>query len=275
MPDLPDAYPVDAADAVVPNRSRCYAVAKRTLDITVAAAALVLLWPVLLALAIAIRLTSPGPALFRQQRAGRDGRPFTLYKFRTMRTDADPYGDSPKSGDDPRLTRIGRFLRETSLDELPQLWNVLIGDMSLVGPRPLYVAQITEWTPTQRQRLLVKPGLTGLAQITGRGGLTVEEKLDLDVEYVRRQGFGYDLRLLAATVRTVFSRRDIYEVRYSRERLSRSGSNGPSSSADSTPAPPDGPSADSSGSTVPPLSGDPAPSVDPPPPGDSSGPVDT
>lgn len=217
-------HPDAPAAPIKPNRSAVYRFVKRGLDLLVTALALAVLWPVLLIVALAIRLTSRGPALFRQERAGKDGRPFTLYKFRTMCTDVDPYGDSPQSGEDPRLTRLGRFLREHSLDELPQLWNVLIGDMSLVGPRPLYVAQIAEWNAVQRQRLLVKPGLTGLAQIAGRGGLTIEDKLALDVEYVRRQSFGLDLRILVSTGIAVFRKQDIYEVRYSRDRATRSSS---------------------------------------------------
>ncbi|MBN1362665.1 MAG: sugar transferase [Sedimentisphaerales bacterium] len=176
---------------------------------------LVVLSPVFLVLVLAIRLSSRGPAIFRQRRAGRHGVPFTLYKFRTMRVNVDPFGPSPKSGIDPRLTGVGRWLRETSLDELPQLVNIVRGDMSFVGPRPLYVAQIQEWDERQQRRLLVKPGLTGLAQISGRGTLTREEKLDLDVQYVDRTSPGLDLRILLATVAQVFSRRGIYERRYS------------------------------------------------------------
>jgi lipopolysaccharide/colanic/teichoic acid biosynthesis glycosyltransferase len=121
-----------------------YIFLKRVFDLLVSSLLLVILAPLLVGLAVAVRLSSRGPALFRQERAGKDGRSFTFYKFRTMRPEVDPFGPSPKSGDDPRLTRLGRFLREYSLDELPQLVNVLKGDMSLVGPRPLYVAQIAE-----------------------------------------------------------------------------------------------------------------------------------
>jgi len=142
---------------------------KRFMDLCTSLVALLLLLPVFALIGGLIRRGSKGPAVFRQERAGLGGRPFVFYKFRTMRLDADPYGASPKSGADPRLTRIGRFLRETSLDELPQLLNILKGDMSLVGPRPLYIAQISEWNERQQRRLLVKPGLTGLAQISGRG----------------------------------------------------------------------------------------------------------
>ncbi len=162
------------------------------------------------------------PAFFRQVRAGRDGRPFTLLKFRTMRPDVDPFGDSPQTGTDPRITPIGRWLREASLDELPQLLNVLRGDMSLVGPRPLYMQQMAEWNERQRGRLRVKPGLTGLAQVSGRGSLTIEEKLELDVRYVEQVNLRTDLAIIWATARGVFKRGDIYELQYSRTRARRS-----------------------------------------------------
>jgi len=182
----------------------------------VAAVLLVLLAPLLLAITLAIKLSSRGPAIFAQQRAGRHGRPFWFYKFRTMRVDVDPFGPSPKSGTDPRLTRIGKWLREYSLDELPQLINIVRGDMSLVGPRPLYVAQMAEWNERQRRRLLVKPGLTGLAQVSGRGALTREQKLELDVKYVAQRTLWMDARILVATVTQVLGRRNIYEQRYSK-----------------------------------------------------------
>ncbi len=193
-----------------------YPLLKRLFDALVAAVALVVLSPLLAAIAVAVRATSPGPALFRQERAGRGGKPFVLLKFRTMRLDANPFGPSPKSGADPRLTPIGRFLREFSLDELPQLVTIIQGDMSLIGPRPLYVSQIPEWNERQRKRLLVKPGLTGLAQISGRGELTVEEKLEFDVRYVEQAGPWLDGHILLATLTRVFLRRGIYEKRYSR-----------------------------------------------------------
>ena len=149
-----------------------YTFAKRAFDLVVASVLLIGLSPLMAAIALAVRLGSRGPAIFAQERAGQGGRPFTLYKFRTMRLNADPFGPSPRSGDDPRVTPFGRWLREHSLDELPQLLNIVKGDMSLVGPRPLYVSQIAEWNERQRKRLLVKPGLTGLAQVSGRGSLT-------------------------------------------------------------------------------------------------------
>ena len=140
-----------------------------------------------------------------------------------MRTDVDPFGPSPKLGDDPRLTKIGRFLREYSLDELPQLYNILKGDMSVVGPRPLYLSQIQEWSERQKKRLWVRPGLTGLAQVSGRGRLTREEKLELDVRYVETASLSGDLRIVLATIAQVFGRKDIYEKRYSQAEYTRRG----------------------------------------------------
>lgn len=197
---------------------------KRLVDILICLPAVVILLPVLGVIAMAVRLGSKGPAIFRQERAGKDGKPFTFYKFRTMTVGLDPFGPSPKSGQDARLTRVGKFLREYSLDELPQLLNVLKGDMSIVGPRPLYVSQIPEWDARQRKRLLVKPGLTGLAQISGRGELTREEKLELDVQYVEsgKPSAGWlDCKIVLATIAMVFARRGIYEKRYSQSEHTR------------------------------------------------------
>jgi undecaprenyl phosphate N,N'-diacetylbacillosamine 1-phosphate transferase len=193
----------------------CYKILKRGLDILISLLALILLWPLLILIAIAIKVESKGPAVFRQERAGKDGVPFIFYKFRTMTVDADPYGNSPKSGRDPRLTKIGRILREYSLDELLQLFNILKGEMSFVGPRPLYLSQISEWSERQKKRLLAKPGLTGLAQISGRAEITREEKLELDVKYVETAGFLADVRIALATIASVFHRKGIYEKKYS------------------------------------------------------------
>jgi sugar transferase EpsL len=194
---------------------------KRTFDICISVLMALVLLPVLAGIAIAIRLTSKGAAIFKQERAGKDGVPFMFYKFRTMRAGVDAFGPSPKSGDDPRLTKVGRFLREYSLDELPQLFNVLKGDMSIVGPRPLYLSQMGEWNDRQKRRLLVKPGLTGLAQISGRGGVTREEKLELDVKYVETASLWVDIKIIFATVLQVFGRRNIYEKRYSEAEFTR------------------------------------------------------
>lgn len=188
---------------------------KRIIDITITLPSIIILLPVLAVIAIAVKLSSKGPVVFRQQRAGKGGKPFTFYKFRTMKTDVDPFGPSPKSDGDPRLTKTGKILREYSLDELPQLFNVLKGDMSLVGPRPLYMEQMKEWTERQKKRLFVKPGITGLAQISGRGALTREEKLELDVKYVERASLWLDLKIILITIAQVLSRKSIYEKRYS------------------------------------------------------------
>ncbi|MHC4745369.1 MAG: sugar transferase [Planctomycetota bacterium] len=196
-------------------------ICKRGLETLMALLAIMLLLPVFAVIAVAIRVSGKGPVIFRQERAGKDGKPFAFYKFRTMKINTDPFGASPKSGDDPRLTRVGRFLREYSLDELPQLFNVLKGDMSIVGPRPLYLSQMAEWDDRQKKRLLVKPGLTGLAQISGRGGLTREEKLELDVKYVETAGFLTDIKIIIGTLAQIFRRKNIYEKRYSEAEITR------------------------------------------------------
>jgi len=194
---------------------------RRTFDIIASSIILLIAAPLLAVIAITVRRESPGPAIFRQFRAGRHGPPFTLLKFRTMRINVDPYGPSPHSGEDSRLTRSGRWLREWSLDELPQFWNVLRGDMTLVGPRPLYASQAAEWNERQKLRLRVKPGLTGLAQVRGRGAITIEEKLDLDVQYVLNRSLRLDARILLETVGLLFKRQHIYEVQYSRDEHTR------------------------------------------------------
>lgn len=198
-----------------------YFALKRIVDICLAVCGILVVWPLFLVLVVAIRVGSKGAAVFTQERAGKDCKPFTMYKLRTMRTDVDPFGASPKSGEDPRITAVGRFLREYSLDELPQLFNMLKGDMTFVGPRPLYMVQAATWNERQRRRLEVRPGLTGLAQVSGRGGLTIEEKLELDVQYVETVGFMTDLKIVFATFAAVFGRKDIYEKRYSKDEETR------------------------------------------------------
>lgn len=171
---------------------------KRVLDLTVVVPAIVVLFPLLAVCALLVRVTVGRPILFRQQRPGLAGRPFTILKFRTMADTRDPDGNLLKDGD--RLTRLGRFLRRTSLDELPSLLNVLRGDMSLVGPRPLRMEYLSRYSPEQMRRHDAKPGITGWTQVNGRNALTWEEKFALDVWYVDNQSLFLDLRILAATL---------------------------------------------------------------------------
>lgn len=198
-----------------------YDFSKRVFDFATSAFAILFFAIPMLVIAILIRLDSKGAAIFTQERAGKKAKPFNIYKFRTMKADVDPYGASPKAGHDPRLTKIGIFLRESSLDELPQLINVLLGQMSIVGPRPLYLQQICEWSTHEKRRLEVKPGLTGLAQVSGRGALTREAKLSLDVEYVENRAFGYDLKIIIKTATQIFGKNEIYEKKYSQSQDTR------------------------------------------------------
>jgi sugar transferase EpsL len=174
---------------------------KRMLDVVAAVAAAILLSPVFLAVAFAVRMALGRPVLFRQRRPGYKERPFTLYKFRTMTDVVDSYG-APLP-DQERLTRIGQFLRRTSLDELPQLWNVLRGDMSLVGPRPLLLQYLPRYTPQQRRRHEVLPGLTGWAQVMGRNSLSWDQRLQFDTWYVEHRSLWLDIRILAMTLRSL------------------------------------------------------------------------
>jgi lipopolysaccharide/colanic/teichoic acid biosynthesis glycosyltransferase len=187
--------------------SRPYDRVKRGIDILAAVALLIAAAPIMAAVAVAILMTMGRPVLFRQRRAGRHGRPFTLVKFRSMRPgdpNAGTLGNVATDGE--RLTRLGRVLRATSLDELPSLWHVLRGEMSLVGPRPLPVEYLDRYTPEQRRRHDVRPGITGLAQVRGRNRLSWEEKLRLDVSYVDSYGLGLDTRVLLETVVCVLRR---------------------------------------------------------------------
>jgi lipopolysaccharide/colanic/teichoic acid biosynthesis glycosyltransferase len=190
---------------------RLYEGSKRVFDIVLAASMGVLASPVLAGIAAAIKLEGRGPILFRQERVGRDGRPFEILKFRTL-VYAPTRGPSDYliSRADPRITRVGAFLRRWSLDELPQLWNVLRGDMSIVGPRPTLSYQVERYDDFQRRRLEVLPGVTGWAQIGGRNTLPWPERIKLDVWYVDHRSFLLDLRILAATTLTLFKPSSIY-----------------------------------------------------------------
>jgi sugar transferase EpsL len=180
---------------------------KQVLDRFAAGVGLVATGPILLGSMVAIRATMGAPVLFSQQRPGRSGKPFVVYKLRTMRDARDDHGNLLPDHD--RLTRLGRMLRATSLDELPQLWNVLRGDLSLVGPRPLLMQYLERYTPEEARRHDVMPGITGWAQINGRNALTWEEKFNLDLWYVDNWSLTLDLKILARTLRQVIVREGI------------------------------------------------------------------
>lgn len=201
------------------NRSPWYLAAKRTLDVVGALGLLVALSPVLLTTYLVLLFTTRGRPLFRQERLGCRGLPFIMYKFRTMRMDAverqpevqnEQDGPIFKNRRDPRITRVGRFLRSTSIDETPQLFNVLLGQMSLVGPRPPLAEEVARYAPWQRRRLAVKPGLTCLWQVSGRSEIGFEQWVRMDLWYVKNQSFLTDVRLLVKTPVSVLSRRGAY-----------------------------------------------------------------
>ena len=183
---------------------------KRTFDIVVAGAALAVGWPVLLALAASVRLTSPGPAIHWSRRVGRNNRIFAMPKFRSMRTDTPDVATHLLENPGQWITPIGGFLRRSSLDELPQLWSVLVGDMSLVGPRPaLFNQDDLVALRTEAGVHHLRPGLTGWAQVNGRDELPIPEKVRLDAEYLARRSFRFDLAIIAATARTALFARGV------------------------------------------------------------------
>jgi lipopolysaccharide/colanic/teichoic acid biosynthesis glycosyltransferase len=191
--------PADAYENVAPGLPRAF-------DVVVAGLALLITAPALVAAMIAIRLDSPGSAIYRQKRVGRRGEIFELLKLRTMREGNDPIGIGTAVGtDDPRVTRVGRFLRRTSLDELPNLINVLRGEMAIVGPRPTIPAQVELYEPEQHRRHAVRPGITGWAQINGRIGIDWDERIRLDRWYVEHRSPKLDLQILFRTVKQVLN----------------------------------------------------------------------
>lgn len=199
-----------------------YPFVKRSIDLLVSSVALLVLFPLLVLTALAVKLESPGPVLFSQTRIGRRGRPFKCWKFRSMYTDAEARkaeleaqnemdgGTTFKMKRDPRITRVGRFIRKASIDELPQLWNVWIGEMSLVGPRPPVPAEVAQYTAMDRLRLSVKPGITCIWQVSGRSDIPFEEQVQLDIRYIHERSLGMDIRLLFATIPAVLFARGAY-----------------------------------------------------------------
>jgi exopolysaccharide biosynthesis polyprenyl glycosylphosphotransferase len=193
-------------NAVVRESSLSQLTAKRLLDIFGSAAGLLIMAPLLIGIVTAIKLTSPGPVFFRQKRYGYHNRRFWIFKFRTMYMDrSDQRGTHQTTADDPRVTPLGRLLRKTSLDELPQLINVLKGDMSLVGPRPPLPVEVAQYSDDVRRRLLVRPGVTGLWQVSGRSDLEWVESVRLDLRYVENWTLALDALILVKTVRAVLS----------------------------------------------------------------------
>jgi len=182
------------------------------LDIAVSALALLFAVPVLAVAAIAIRLESPGPIIYRQRRAGMHGRPFEVLKLRTMVDGAEHIGAGLAiDANDSRVTRVGALLRRASLDELPNLLNVLRGDMSLIGPRPTLPVQVEQYTERQRGRLAIKPGITGWAQVNGRASLPWSERIELDLYYIEHRSLALDLRILARTARVLLGGGGLYK----------------------------------------------------------------
>jgi lipopolysaccharide/colanic/teichoic acid biosynthesis glycosyltransferase len=196
---------------------------KRGFDVGLAALGLVMLSPLLCLIALLIKLTSRGPVFYVHERIGKDSRPFGFIKFRTMVVGAEEQGSGILTlKNDPRVTMVGRVLRRFSLDELPQLWNVLRGEMSLVGPRPGLSYQVEQYTPFQRRRLTVLPGITGWAQVNGRNAITWDERIKRDVEYIDGLSFGMDLRILLRTLTVVFRSESLFaEKDYFKEKAAQ------------------------------------------------------
>jgi lipopolysaccharide/colanic/teichoic acid biosynthesis glycosyltransferase len=222
-----EAYELSADRSLAGGDTRIGAFARRCLDLVIGSLLVLLLAPLMIAVAAAVRIDSRGPSLFRQLRVGYREREFTLFKFRSMRLDADPArhreyvsalisGDPGPSGEDlfklavdDRITAVGRVIRRWSLDELPQLFNVVLGDMTLVGPRPAIPYEVESYPPWYLKRFAVKPGLTGLWQVSGRNERTYEEMVSLDIEYAETRTFLGDLAILAKTPAAVLGRRGV------------------------------------------------------------------
>jgi len=204
------------------KRNSTYLFFKKTFDLICAICGLIVLTPVFLVVAMIIKLEDPkGPIFFKQTRVGMNEKEFTMYKFRSMVSDAEEKleallsknevsGAMFKMKEDPRVTKIGRIIRKTSIDELPQLWNVVKGDMSLVGPRPPLPREVEEYTPYQKQRLLVTPGCTGLWQATVRNSVGFEEMVELDLEYIKKRNLIFDIKIIFMTVQLLFKKNEAY-----------------------------------------------------------------
>lgn len=195
-------------------------IVKKIFDLSVSLFLLVILTPFFAILSLLIKITSKGPVFFVQERGGKNGKPFKIIKFRTMQErTVDLYTDYEISEDDRRITRIGLILREMSLDELPQLINVVKGDMSLIGPRPTLLSQIRDYDETEKKRLIMLPGITGLAQVSGRNSLTWPEKIKYDIFYVEHWSLVLDIKIMLKTIKVIIKREGLYEQRDNEAKL--------------------------------------------------------
>ncbi|MEH7367685.1 sugar transferase, partial [Priestia megaterium] len=209
-------------NTVVPNNKPMYLFTKRSMDVIGSVFGLIVLSLVFVIVGVLIKIEDPrGSIFFSQKRIGHNGKEFNMYKFRSMVSDAEEklsallkYNETTgamfKMKNDPRVTRIGQFIRKTSIDELPQLWNVLKGDMSLVGPRPPLPREVSMYTKHDKQRLLVKPGCTGLWQVNGRSSLGFEEMVNLDIQYIQKRNVFFDFKIILKTILLVFGNKDAY-----------------------------------------------------------------
>jgi len=216
------SYPTQNIEAVVQQQPASYYIGKRIIDISGALIGIILLSWLFLIIAIAIKVEDPkGPVFFLQKRIGKNEKEFHMFKFRSMVSDAEErlkdLLEKNETGSimfkmkhDPRITKIGRFIRKTSLDELPQLWNVLKGEMSLVGPRPPIEREVEQYSAYDKQRLLVTPGCTGLWQVSGRSSIGFEEMVELDLQYIQKRTIGYDINIILKTVGVLFGSKDAY-----------------------------------------------------------------
>ncbi|MBD8069405.1 sugar transferase [Bacillus sp. PS06] len=217
-----DREEIELLDLRTLEEKRIYLFLKRVIDLVGSIVGILIVSPILIFVSLLIKIEDPsGPILFSQTRVGKNGKEFTMYKFRSMVTDAEKRiedllkynevsGAMFKMKEDPRVTKIGKFIRKTSIDELPQLWNVLIGDMSLVGPRPPLPREVLEYTKYDSQRLIVTPGCTGFWQVNGRNSVGFNEMVELDLEYIRNRSVFVDIKILFKTVKVLFGSKDAF-----------------------------------------------------------------
>lgn len=222
MPELAKIQNISVSPSLDYQEKRSYLALKRLMDILGSIIGLLITSIIFLFVSLAIKIEDPkGPVFFSQTRVGKNGKEFKMYKFRSMVTDAEARLESLlkhnettgamfKMKDDPRITRVGKFIRKTSIDELPQIWNVLKGDMSLVGPRPPLLREVAEYNDYDKQRLLVVPGCTGLWQVSGRSNIGFKEMVELDLKYIKKQSIFYDIKIIFKTVIILFHDKNAY-----------------------------------------------------------------